>query len=803
MAVTTCSLAGRWEEALTLIASDMPELGLAPSDQVYLSGLKACARARRLNEGLGLIEQMVSTSNLPRREVMRAAIEACLSEEVSSAAELPLEIMIRESGDNQVADRERLLSELFKVVARATARSRDPDLKLSFARKAVSLVPDLAGGEDVGMSHADCLHVLQACAAAEMGPEAGRLFDSMAAWGIRPNGEAYQAVLEAGRASRDTVLMLKVLRQLHDQSVPMKSPELATAVLWAATDTRQWALGLAILQSLVASSLGYVPSVEQRQLAVRLTAGLGYGQHLEDLLKLLKPRSRGVPADICYSALELMGRNALYREAIGLLSEMKRLRMPVQKDAYRGVIQACWKAGRAFEAVDIMRRAVNEGFVLDQRAYAGVIDLAGKAGWLDEAMEGFSIMISQGVMPSDMTVTVMLGTCSRAGDWRRAMEILSKVPLFGLVQNVVMYSATIDACANGGAWQQVPQLLKEMREKNIAANLYTYSAAMKAYGRAGQCDQAFQLFQDMLAEGLVPNDIVYTALLDAFAKVGRWRDAAKVLDEVRARGIVPSVQHYTAIIDACSKANALEESFHWLEEMRAAGVRPNQVTYTAVMDACGRCGAWEEGCFLLQDMQARGEIVAPVTVMLLVDACGRKGQWPVAFYLFDHFFRTTGDWDSNNFNAIICVLDSLGLKLFGRRLYHDAFRAKKVDHWSRRYPGLMDLHYFSRPMAKLAVMKVLEDSLNLLQPDGPDEETAFSSSQYIHPPNKDLIIVTGQGKHNESGAAVLREELKAFLSEELEPPVIASDVPFNRGRLCIKAHFIKKWARENLGIAER
>jgi len=135
--------------------------------------------------------------------------------------------------------------------------------------------------------------------------------------------------------------------------------------------------------------------------------------------------------------------------------------------------------------------------------------------------------------------------------------------------------------------------------------------------------------------------------------------------------------------------------------------------------------------------------------------------------------------------------DDQALILFSPPLCHKAIADGILTCWSARRPELLDFHRLSRPAAKAALWMVLSD---LLYATTATAGTTANHGRAIHPIEKDLVIITGQGRRNEIGVPVIKPSLKSFLANINGP--MAIDVPENRGRLVVPTSELQRWVQE-------
>jgi len=457
-------------------------------------------------------------------------------------------------------------------------------------------------------------------------------------------------------------------------------------------------------------------------------------EHLTSLLDRFEKRGPGQRAIVCNMVMEHARVHGLVQEGLSFLDAMRVLDIPRKSLTLLPLLKLCASAGRQGEMVRLVEEMEEKDLVAPTaQIYSQAIEAATRADMVPEALRLFSTMNAEGIAVSEGDCIDLMSALARKGDWSRALDLLQDVrACTKRPPSCIVYTAAVNACGNGGAWEMALMLMKRMEEEGIAPNAYTYGSAIKACARAGKWEQAAILFAQMDERGIAQNEVTYTAILDAYAKAGRARDAATCLEAMKKRGLRPSTPHYTAVIDACSRTGEYRQALRWLEEMKEEQVPINTLTYSAALSACGKGGAWDEAVRVLLEMLPAGERPSSVIYMLTVDACRRADQWPVAAYLWDLIeFTDPTELNQPTLNSLICSMEHPALLSTMAWYYKRAYDLGRVNHWSLHFFRVMDLHNFSRPLAKAALYHVLT---HMLEKHGPEMTMPSSSSSSSEEP---------------------------------------------------------------------
>lgn len=566
-------------------------------------------------------------------------------------------------------------------------------------------------------------------------------------------------------------------------------------------------------------------------------------QGLADLLDRFERRAPSQRAIVCNMVMEHARVHRLVEEGFAFLEAMRALDIPRQSATLQPLLKLCSSANRQRDVVRLVGEMVEKDKLKPQaQTYSQVIEAATRADMVEEALKLFQTMIAEGFPAGDKECTDLMAALARNGDWSRALDLLQDIRVYTKRPPAcIVYTAAVNACGNGGAWEMALMLMRRMEEEGIAPNSYTYSSAIKACSRAGKWEQASALFTEMQERGLPQNEVTYTVILNAHAKAGRLQEAAACLEGMKKRGLSPSTPHYTAAIDACSRSGEYQQALRWFEEMKNEKVPINRMTYSATIAVCGKGGAWEQAVRVLLDMMLTSrDGSSHVCYMLAVDACRRSDQWPVAAYLWDLIeLVDPKELNQPTLNSLICAMEHPALHSLVASFYQQAYDKGQVNHWSVAFYRVVDLHNFSRPLAKAALHHVLECMLEKHGPGvardlsivsdgeemGTKEEKGFRSTApfqslsgeipcdpaistqadkkwsasemylpwprnkarhgYVQDPRDPLVIVTGHGRRRAAGTSVLRDDIADFLTSEFDPPLTTKTMPYNPGRLLV------------------
>lgn len=455
---------------------------------------------------------------------------------------------------------------------------------------------------------------------------------------------------------------------------------------------------------------------------------------------------------------------------------------------------------------------LQDGLKPDEACFMRYISGAARRGHVREACLGMEAMQRAGhkaALPLD-TYTRLLQACQsgkRKGP-EEALQVLAAMRGHGLRPSGHMHSLALQACKTNAAWDAALLLLLAMERQGPRPSVHDYTLVMQACGRAGRADEALYVLPLMQKRGLRPNASIILATMVALAKAQRPRDAEALLRSMRRTyGLTPGLWHYRVVIDAWAHADEAKPALQWLAAMKQDGILPSLDCLRTVASACSRAGEWEEACRLLHHLVLDSPDKAAGVLMNVILACGRQGAWPVACYLNDLNIQVQSDPTiasggsghySETLNVTINSFDELTTSLFALECYDRVLSVGGVNHWSTRFPGMVDLHYFSRPLAKVAVTHVLQEMVQAHK-----DPKSVRTGARIHNPSEDLVLITGSGRKSSGGVSVLtpyiREYLERSLGLKTAPYIMGADAEttlgINRGRLRVAKESLQEYLR--------
>ena len=479
------------------------------------------------------------------------------------------------------------------------------------------------------------------------------------------------------------------------------------------------------------------------------------------------------------SAVQICARNNQSVKALELLSEMHSLQMKPLSSTLVEIIANCKRTAQWRAACDIID-TMEAKFSMRPSAkmVSSAILACEKGGQWDKALELYDRklkiekMQGRGMKLNVATSSAVLNACEKSGHWVKALEVFESLEGCGGQQHVNACNLVISTCGNGGEWAKALEVFESMACRGLKPNMATFVSAISACGNGGQCAKAVELFESMKNGELEPDIIACNALISACEKSAQWAKAIEVFESIQGRGLEPNTRTFNSVISACEKGGQWAKALEVFESMAGLGLEPDVITCSAVISACEKGGQWAKALEVFDSMAGRGLEPNVVTYSAAISACGNCGEWAKALELFESMAGHGSEPNAVTFNAIIEALDSalqpeIAIDIARDPRFHGFYpRARLLD-------GVVDLHSCSAAVSRSVIGGLLKD---------------FRAGRIGC---QDVIIVTGRGKHSESGKAVIPDDIRSFLLQVDGPTV--TEVPRNPGRFILSARHLQDW----------
>lgn len=808
MVLAAAARAGAWPQVQGLLRTMEAEGGVAPDVVSYNTAIStfrqpAAGAARTSTEeggggpelGLALLEEMRSRGLAPDTTTYNTLIDVCCKGGRLDAARSLLSAMQAEGhGPDKVTFvmvegflRTRRFEEAWAVLEQLQDTGR--------RRVVLTALAGLGRDADV---EARALQLLQAQSKEDI---AGRAALET----------ALLAMVGAGRA-RDGIALV---RRLEEKAA-------AAGLCWA---------------SLTADSFTS---------AIQSCRSLGDVEGAQALLVEAERRDLLISSAIVMPLVKLAGRKAEWRSVVALVEVLERAsssaldlslhNVRLRALAFLGDAAGCRAALASMRAQGVEPDGDSFSWTLRAEQAGGLANSGGIRRMLHEARAG----------PTELTQELALAQAAalrRVGDWRGVLALLDRVAAGecpGVRVTTVMANHALGALAQQQQWASSLELIEAMAGGGLGGGAppdsVTYLHQMVALGQLGRSEEAVALLHRVrdgaLGPTVTPQETMYTAAAAACARAGKLAEAQAVHALRAADGFKPTLHSFNSLLQAYARLGRVEEAMAVLERIEAeTGEAPDVVSYNSLIQAHRECGTPlldADGVLGVHRRLLGGHEAGlqpdAATYTALIAACVPAGQWPVALYLYAEAQFIMGGGGRGRgrvlskaerdgrvlvLRALLTALEHLGVDgFFSSRAYGEACCSWRgcISHWVRQKDGgeALDLHSFSRPMARVALAHVLRrdvvarfakaEEVAARPQDGRPARDSRNRSSSVRP----LVIIVGRGMHSQEGGPLLKEEVQQFLAS-LDPPLHAVVPPYNAGRLVVSAGQMRAYVEAQVG----
>jgi len=375
---------------------------------------------------------------------------------------------------------------------------------------------------------------------------------------------------------------------------------------------------------------------------------------------------------------------------------------------------------------------------------------------------------------------IALASLGRRGLWRTACGVLEEMYGCDLVPNIICYNATLLACQNGHSWTGALAILSDMERASAKRDVVTYSSLIATYDKAGSWQQAVASFAQALEEGISPDTRIFSVIISACSSASQWQLSLALLADMNAVRVQCDLITINAAMGAVGRAHLWQDALCMLHTLNKSGPQPDAVSHNVVVTACGRESKWALSLHIFSQMRVQQIEPIASSFNAAIGACVQPKNWEVAISLMVLAQSLGFQCKRPAYATTIGLLAEAGKYTLALELFRESCDAGHLSPWSINQPGCVELHRLGVGVALTIIYAVLDDCLH--QP----------AHRYCHDMNEDLMIITGQGLHSESGP-VLFPAITHFLSNEFVPPLEIIPDANNPGRRIIPSSSIQEW----------
>jgi len=803
-----------WQSALAIFRREMPKDGVKPNQQTYASLLQAFAKSGQIKVALSLFDEMRNTPSVgkPSVKVWSALLRACsLAGDWKRTIKLVL-AMNEEKVDINVLHLNYVLAALAKsgndILAFDLLNAMQNKAALSFLYRTCAdnvsrefssedrILPDLVSINTVLTAFAEKHNKSKAMSLfheVQEGKYTARKDYKCVV--IKPDIVSYNTILSMFEDPRDVVSLLYEIRMTRrNRNNPLK-PTCQTYTnaisICSRCNPPDLSMALELLKDAETKD-GLIPNVFMYSATIWTAERSGNATIALNVLNLMKPKCK--PNTICYDGvMSALGKQGMIEEAMKVFYEMKNDNIPLSRNTFQGLATAASRSSVEMEVLLNNLRKLLTMLSEDEKRvelcgsiYNFLILGYGSIGKVEDALYIFDSIRQT----NSQCLSAILYVCSTShpARWEDAITIIHSSDIVvgaqgpGKIEAMALTYAII-ACSKENEGDEALNLLELYGMANNSetprVKVDAINSVIAAAGRSGRPDIAVKTLNEMSTKfGLSPNERTYRSAIvscnqaehekkrqrDRSAMSSNlnyeeplsfeyWEVALSLLRRMREDDIHPSTQTYTSVISSCEAAGQWQRALGILRSMTQNQMhKPNLFCFNAALAACEKGNAWLEAVELYERMKAEGGAVRPNFISL---------------------------------NSLLISLEKGEQRELAESIYKEALLRKIVKPWKMTLDSVgsehikaMDLHQFSRPMAKIAVRNVI-DSLLLKVP--------------THDATNDLIIIIGKGHGSEDRKAKLMPVVRDMLTDEYD---IESNIEkSNVGRIRVKSEVLMQFVQ--------
>ncbi|CAJ1406799.1 unnamed protein product [Effrenium voratum] len=276
---------------------------------------------------------------------------------------------------------------------------------------------------------------------------------------------------------------------------------------------------------------------------------------VEVVAKMIRAGSTAISAETINAAVSACEKGGgRWEQALALLSQFGRARLPISSVALNAALSACEKARqwqRALRLLFLLDGHGGEGFLGVQAtavSFNAAASACGRARRWQRAAGLLTQMSETGTRPDSYTFNALASSFDRASLWEQALGALRRARV-GEQASTVGFSAAISACSSAKGWAQAYAALRVVLVE-LPADVISFSAALTS----ATWNQALVLFAEMTLASLQLELIPCSAGISACERAGQWAAALGLLSEMWLRSAEPSVTSVNAALAACAFA---------------------------------------------------------------------------------------------------------------------------------------------------------------------------------------------------------------------------------------------------------
>lgn len=462
------------------------------------------------------------------------------------------------------------------------------------------------------------------------------------------------------------------------------------------------------------------------------------------------------------------------------------------------VIRVCLQHDRVREASDAICQGEKHGLVATSESHFQVCYSWAAKGHADRALAMMPQLCARFRKSSHFdqskSYDPLLAVFQSQGDWRNTHAAMTQMHQLGISPSLVAFRRVMVTAAKAQQRHVLQKTVEFVMAKFV--DIWTDGRALtdicQAFLQVGDNQRVMDIYNQLDGNWLDTKG--KTALFNQFLL------AAIRSGDVRNETKQP--QHDRAV-----NVSLATTIFHRMQNSERAS--PDDFTFATYMRELEKEGEWARVLDLFQtmvDMESTTSVFNALSCSIVIRALHMQGEKadakePSRSICFPSFtnsqnlpcqlkqklanvlklLRTMQLKNVNHASTLIDTLDKYHLYTPARQIFQRVLDAKLLHEtfWRRKNGCELDLHRFSRGMAKCAVVFAFDELTH-----------AFAKGAVL----QDVRIITGIGKHSQTFMKpVLRHEIVKLLTKSSRPLLLPTMHETNPGVLLVRRNALQKW----------
>ncbi|XP_057847984.2 pentatricopeptide repeat-containing protein At3g26782, mitochondrial-like [Cryptomeria japonica] len=316
-------------------------------------------------------------------------------------------------------------------------------------------------------------------------------------------------------------------------------------------------------------------------------------------------------------------QNRLANKALQTFKQMQLAGVNPNSVTFASILPSCGKICALEHIMEIHRKIIENGFLLDVVVGTALIDMYSKCGSIQDAHKLFDNMAQRNVV----SWTAIIAGYAQNGLVEKALGMFKQMQLAGVRADSSTFARILPTCTKMGALEQGMEIHHKITERGFLSDSVVVTALIDMYVKCGSIQKARKLFDKMENANVVS----WTAIITGYAQNGNLDEALRLFEKMPQCDVIS----WTVIIGGYVQNGLVDKALEMFREMQLAGVNPNSSTFASILPACAKHGILEQGKEIHQKIIEQRVLSDVIIVTALIDMYAKCGSIQKARDLFD------------------------------------------------------------------------------------------------------------------------------------------------------------------------